>query len=185
MPAVAARTLTFTPEEYFAWEETQVERHEYHFGEVFPMSGGTYAHARVSMALGAALVSALRGTDCAVLSEAMRVEVLEDRQYVYPDVTVVCGQPVFWGNAETTLRNPTIVCEVLSPGTADYDRGEKFALYRAVPSIQAVLYVDPDRRWVQLSRRTETTWTRDEPLTDGSIEIGALGVTLRLDEIYG
>lgn len=184
MPAVAPRTLTFTPEEYFAWEEDQEERHEYHFGEVFLMPRGTFAHARTIASLTVALGVALRDTDCTVLSEAMRVEVLKDAQYVYPDVTVVCGEPAFYSDTETTLLNPTVVCEVLLPRTADYDRGEKFATYRSVPSIEAVLFVDPDRRWVQLTRRTEATWVRDRPVEEGAVEIGALGATLGLDDLY-
>ena len=185
MPAVAARTLTFTPEEYFAWEAEQDVRHEYHFGEVYPMPGGTFAHAQAVMALGATLFNGLRGTDCVVLSEAMRVEVLKGAQYVYPDVTVVCGEPAFYDDGETTLLNPAVVCEVLSRRTADYDRGEKFALYRAVPSIQAVVFVDPERRSVQLARRTATSWARDEPVEHGPVEIGALGVTLAVGDLFG
>ena len=184
MPAVAPRTLTFTPEDYFAWEDTQEERHEYHFGEVFPMPGGTFAHARMAASLTGALLVALRDTDCTVLSEAMRVEVLKDAQYVYPDVTVVCGEPAFYSDTETTLLNPTVVCEVLSSRTAAYDQGEKFAYYRNVPSIQAVLFVEPGRRWAQLARRTGTTWVRDEPVEEGAVEVGALGVTLALDDLY-
>ena len=77
MPIAAARTLTFTPEDYFEWETTQEVRHEYHFGEVFPMPGGTLAHATLIANLTIALGVALRGSGCRVLSEAMRVQVLE------------------------------------------------------------------------------------------------------------
>ena len=184
MPAVAAQTLDLTPEAYFAWEEQQLERHEYHYGEVFAMSGGSFAHARLTANLLIALGSALRDTDCAVLSEAMRVEVLRDAQYVYPDVTVVCGTPALRGERQTTLLNPTVVCEVLSPATADYDRGEKLALYRGVASVQAVLYADPDRRWVQLARRTGDTWVRDAAVADGTVRLDAIGVALDADDLY-
>ena len=185
MPAVAARTLTFAPDEYVAWEAGQLERHEYHFGEVFPMPGGTFEHARLIMALGAALVSALRGSDCLVLSEAMRVEVLPDLQFVYPDVTVVCGEPALRDATETTLQNPTVLCEVLSPTTARYDRGEKFALYRGVPSVQAVVYVDPDARTVEVRQRTAAGWAVAPPVREGTVEIGALGVALAIEALFG
>ncbi|WP_420456915.1 Uma2 family endonuclease [Rubrivirga sp.] len=184
MPATAARTLTFTPEEYFEWETTQEVRHEYHFGEVFPTPGGTFAHATVSLNLGSALLVALRGSNCRPVSNDMRVEVLAGGQYVYPDVTVYCGEPAFVNDRKMTLVNPAVVCEVLSPDTRAYDLGEKLALYRGVPSIQTVLYADPDRRWAQLARRTETTWVRDEPVTEGPVEIGALGVALDLADLY-
>lgn len=184
MPVATARTLTFTPEEYFAWEETQEVRHEYHFGEVFPMPGGTYAHALLIMNLGAALVAALRGSDCRPVSSDMRVEVLSGGQYVYPDVSVHCGPPHFLTDRRTTLINPAVVCEVLSPETKAYDLGEKLALYRGVPSIRALLYVDLDRPWAQIARRTETTWVRDEPVTEGAVMLGALGVWLALADLY-
>lgn len=185
MPAVAARTLTFTPEAYFAWEAKQTERHEYHFGEVYAMPGGTLEHARLIMALGIALGNALRDSDCLVLSEAMRVEVLPDLQFVYPDVTVVCGEPLLRDASETTLQNPTVVCEVLSPTTARYDRGEKFALYRGVPSVQAVVYVDPDARTVELRQRTATGWSVEAPVGEGTVEIASLGVSLAVDALFG
>lgn len=185
MPSVAARTLTFTPDGYEAWERDQLERHEYHFGEVFPMPGGTLEHARLIMSLGAALVVALRDSNCLVLSEAMRVEVLPDLQFVYPDVTVVCGEPALRNATETTLQNPTVVCEVLSPTTARYDRGEKFALYRGVPSVQAVLYVNPDARTVEVRQRTAAGWSVAPPVGEGTVEIGALGVALSVDALFG
>lgn len=184
MPAVAARTLTFTPEAYVAWEAGQTERHEYHFGEVFPMPGGTLEHARLIVALTVALDLALRDLDCLVLSEAMRVEVLPDLQFVYPDVTVVCGEPLLRDATETTLQNPTVVGEVLSPTTARYDRGEKFALYRGVPSVQAVVYVDPDARTVELRQRTPTGWAIETPVTEGTVEIAVLGVSFAVGALF-
>ena len=184
MPAAAARPLTLSPEDYFAWEQTQEARHEYHFGEVFPTPGGTLEHATLIMNLGVALAVALRDSDCRVLSEAMRVEVLRGAQYVYPDVTVLCGPPEFATDRPTTLTNPTVVCEVLSPETAAYDRGEKLALYRGVASVETVLYADPDRRWVQQVRKAGSTWVRDEPVTDAPVRVDALGVTLSLADLY-
>lgn len=185
MPAVAARTLTFTPDAYEAWEEDQLERHEYHFGEVYAMSGGTFTHARLVAALTIELGNALRGTDCLALSEAMRIEVLRDLQFVYPDVTVVCGEPAFRTRTQTTLQNPTVVCEVLSPATVRYDRGEKFALYRGVPSVQAVVYVDPDARTVELRQRTAVGWSVPAPVAEGTVEIDALGVSLAVEALFG
>ena len=132
MPATAARTLTLTPEEYFAWEPTQTVRHEYHFGEVFPMPGGTFEHATVIANLTVALGVALRGHRCRLVSNEMRVQVLENGQYVYPDATVYCGPPAFVNERRTTLTNPTVVFEVLSDETRSYDLDGKFALYRGV-----------------------------------------------------
>ena len=184
MPATAARTLTLTPEEYFAWEPTQEVRHEYHFGEVYPMPGGTYPHAVVIANLNAALVVALRGGRCRAVSNEMRVQVLENGQYVYPDATVHCGAPAFVNERQTTLTNPAVVFEVLSDETRGYDLDGKFALYRGVPSVRAVVFVEPERRWVQVAHRGEAGWRREEPVTGGAVELGALDVALELDDLY-
>ena len=184
MPAVAARTLTLTPEEYFAWEETQTVRHEYHFGEVFPMPGGTFAHATLIANLTIALGVALRGSACRVVSEAMRLQVLASGQYVYADASVVCGAPEFATDRPTTLTNPVLVCEVLSDETRAYDLDAKFALYRGVPSVRAVLFAEPERRWIRLARRTETGWVLDEPVSEGAVTVEAIGATLALDDLY-
>ena len=184
MPTTAARTLTLTPEEYFAWEPTQTVRHEYHFGEVFPMPGGTFEHATVTTNLMAALAVALRGSECRPISNQMRVQVLENGQYVYPDATVHCGAPAFVNERRTTLTNPAVVFEVLSDETRSYDLDGKFALYRGVPSVRAVGFVEPERRWVQVAHRGEAGWRREEPVTGGAAEIDALGVALGLDDLY-
>ena len=182
MPATAARTLT--PEDYFAWEPTQEVRHEYHFGEVFPMPGGTFKRATVIANLMVALGVALRDHRCRLVSNEMRVQVLENGQYVYPDATVYCGAPAFVDERQTTLTNPAVVFEVLSDETRSYDLDGKFALYRGVPSVQAVGFVEPERRWAQVAYRGEAGWRREDPVTDGSVEIGALGVTLALGDLY-
>ena len=180
MPATA-RTLT--PEQYFAWEPTQAVRHEYHFGEVRPMPDVTFGHATATVHLLASLVGALRGTDCRALPGVLRVQVLRGHRYVYPDATVHCGAPAFVNERRTTLTNPAVVFEVLSDETRSYDLDGKFALYRGVPSVRAVGFVEPERRWVQVAHRDETGWRREAPVSEGAVEIGALGVTLALGDL--
>ena len=183
MPAVAARTLVLTPDEYLAWEPTQDVRHEYHHGEVYPMPGGTSAHAELIAQLIIALGIAIRGTDCTVRSEAMRVQLGADH-YVYPDLTVTCGEATFAGSGRTSLLNPTLVVEVLSPSTRSYDLGEKFELYRSVASVQEVLFVDSERRQADVGRRTGEGWTLGGPLAAGTLALPSVGVTLDLDALY-
>lgn len=183
MPVAAPRSLTMSPDEYVAWEATQLERHEYHYGEVFPMPGGSPEHAELIILVAVALHEAVRGTECTVRSEAMRVGVSEDR-YVYPDLTVTCGAIQTRRNDRTTLLNPTLVVEVLSPSTRSYDLGEKFELYREMPSVQEVLFVDSERRRAEVARRAESGWTLAEPATGGTIRLASVGATLDLDALY-
>lgn len=183
MPAVAPRTLTLTPEEYFAWEATQEVRHEYHDGEVFPMSGGSSAHAEIIVNVTVALVLALRDAECTVRSEAMRVQV-DQSHYVYPDLTVTRGRAQFRTGARTTLLNPTLAVEVLSPSTRSYDLGEKLALYRTVPSLEEVLFVDSERRQAETVRRTAEGWTFGGAVAEGEVRLESVGVVLDLGEVY-
>lgn len=183
MPAVAARTLVLTPDEYLAWEPTQEVRHEFHYGEVYPMPGGTSAHAELIAQLIIALGIAIRGTDCTVRSEAMRVQIGDDH-YVYPDLTVTCGEAAFARGGRTSLLNPALVVEVLSPSTRSYDLGEKFELYRSVDSVQEVLFVDSERRQADVGRRTAEGWILSGPLAAGTLALASVGVSLDLDALY-
>ncbi|MEM0963770.1 MAG: Uma2 family endonuclease [Bacteroidota bacterium] len=183
MPAVAPRTLTLTPDEYVEWEAEQLERHEYHFGEVYPMPGGTAAHAQLISALNAFLFVALRGTGYVVLSGAMRVQATPD-QFVYPDLSVTRGPGTFRSDRKTSLLDPVLVAEVLSPTTRVYDRGEKLDLYRSMPSVEEVLFVDSEKRWVEIGRRTDDGWAFVGPLDKGTIALSSVGADLDVDDLY-
>lgn len=183
MPVAAARTVLLTPDEYVAWEERQDIRHEYAFGEVFPMPGGTFAHFLIISNLAFALRVALAGRAAFVLADGMRLQIHGDR-YVYPDVSVILGEPAFRDDRRTTLTNPTLVAEVLSRSTAAYDRGEKLALYGSVASIQEVVLVDAEARRVEVARRTEGGWDVGAAATDGEVRLESLGVAVALTDVY-
>lgn len=96
-------------EGYLAWEREQHEKHEYLHGQIFAMAGGSARHNALCANVIAALIGQLRGK-CTVLASDQRVRT-QKRQYVYPDVSVVCGEMAIEGDV---LTNPTIVVEVLS-----------------------------------------------------------------------
>ena len=145
----------FTPEEYLAWEVQQLDKHEYIGGEVFAMAGGEDRHATVSGNFYMALREHLRGTPCRVYMADVRVQTNE--AFFYPDVFVTCSKP----DAQDRLRKrePSLIVEVLSPSTAAYDAGAKFAHYRSIASLQEYLLVDIERRSADLFRKTtEGQW---------------------------
>ncbi len=115
MPAAPAARLTLSPEAYLEWEEGQDEKHEYYRGEVFPvnrgeisaMAGGTETRARIITNLVIVLGNALRGSDCTVYTEALRVHVEAHDLYTYPDLSVVCGEAAFADERRTSLLNPS------------------------------------------------------------------------------
>lgn len=123
-----------TPAEFLAWERVQDRRHEFLQGEVFAMAGGSPRHAalaaRVARALGAAL-----GRECEVFSADLRLGFADQARYVYADATVVCGPVRLQEGTKDVVENPTIVVEVLSPSTEQYDRGLKWDGYRRIPSL--------------------------------------------------
>jgi Uma2 family endonuclease len=145
----------FTPEEFLAWEVLQPDKHEYVGGEVFAMAGGEDRHATVALNIAMALRGHLRGTPCRVYMADVRVQTAE--AFFYPDVFVTCSS----ADAQDRLRKqePSLIVEVLSPSTAAYDAGGKFAHYRGIASLQEYLLVDIERRSADLFRKTsEGLW---------------------------
>ena len=186
MPVAAARKVLLSPEEYFDWEERQDVRHEYAYGEVFPMPGGTFEHFQLIGNWIVALRDAIAasGVDAVALPDGMRVQI-HDRRYVYPDVSVVVGAPAFReGSGRRVLLNPSVVVEVLSESTAAYDRGEKFAHYREVRSLREIVWVDSERRAAEVAVRTGDVWTLPVPVTDGAVSLPSLGLAVDLDAVY-
>ena len=123
-----AEKRKYTTQEYLEMEEKAVERHEFHDGEILMMSGGTLRHSRIVMNTGATLHALLKGKPCFALDSNMRVRISDRWHYVYPDISVVCGTPIFDPDdpKKTTIINPRVVIEVLSESTESYDRGGKF-----------------------------------------------------------
>ncbi len=172
-----------TPDEYFAWEAEQVVKHEYYDGEVFSMAGGSDRHAGITVNVTIAFTLGLRPRGCEPYSGDMREQMLASSRYVYPDFSTVCGEPEFVDDRRVTLLNPTVVVEVLSPSTADFDRGTKALWYRALPSLQALVLVAQDASTVIVYRREAAHWiTEDVTCLDATIEI--LGERLALSDLY-
>lgn len=136
--------------EFLSWEDQQVERHEFHRGEIFAMVGARRVHNAVCGNVFAALKQQLRGKPCRAFIESMKVQIGSDT-IVYPDVFVTCDPADL--QTEHLFSAPTVVVEVLSPTTQAYDRGSKFTLYRSLPSLKEYVLIDPDTREIQLFRR--------------------------------
>ncbi|GAB5537174.1 MAG: Uma2 family endonuclease [Rubricoccaceae bacterium] len=172
-----------TPRAYFAWEVDQLEKHEYYDGEVFAMAGGTERHAAITANTTFSLIQSLRPRGCRVFSSGLRVQLTESRRYVYPDVSAVCEEPRFLDDDGLTLLNPTLVVEVLSESTMDFDRGTKAMWYRAIPSLQMLLVVSQDQPAATVYTRTDGRWlTEDHTGLDAQLDV--LGTSLELADLY-
>ena len=174
----------YTPEEYLALEEVATEKSEYVHGGMRLMSGGTIDHAAIPVSLGAELRTALRGRNCMVMSSDMKVYAAG--QMYYPDVSVACGPREYYGNNRTVITNPILVAEVLSPGTENKDRGEKFHNYLAVESLRVYLLVSQDAPRIEAFSRLEGDgWSYTQAAgLESTLELPALSIALRLADIY-
>lgn len=171
--------------EYLAVEEMSAVKHEFLDGNIFAMAGGSPLHAALSMSMGAALLSALQGRPCRVFSSDLRIRVSSTGLATYPDVTVVCTALRYDPDSSDTVVNPTVVVEVLSDSTMDYDLGEKFEHYRQIPSLKAVAYLWQKERRVEIRQRgADDDWTARIGRAGQVVRVDALGFSLAVDEIY-
>ena len=159
MATLAAQTR-LTPEEYIAFErkalpDGEIVRYEYINGELIAMSGASRAHNLITGNIFGELRTQLRSSGCETYASDMRVSTPTTTSYFYPDVVVVCEEPRFEDNVFDILLNPIILVEVLSPSTEVYDRREKFAHYRQLPSLQEYVLVAQDKVLVEHYRRQE------------------------------
>lgn len=175
-----------TPQEYLARERRAETKSEYLRGEVFAMSGASREHNLIAGNVNRALGEQLRDRQCEVYPGDMRVKVSPTGLYTYPDVTIACGEPEFEDAEVDTLLNPKVLVEVLSPSTADYDRGGKFTHYRRLPSLREYVLISQDRPLVEhYVRQAQDEWllTEQSSLQD-TLLLPSIECRLPLSEIY-
>jgi Uma2 family endonuclease len=143
-PVAAYGKTILSIEEYLGWEMESDDKHEYYQGEVFAMSGGKVPHNRISVNLTVSLGQRLRGKPCKPFNSDQRVHIPRNSLFTYPDLSIVCGEPVTLNNDQFNILNPSILIEVLSSSTKSYDRGEKFKLYRSIPTLKEYVLVDSE-----------------------------------------
>jgi Uma2 family endonuclease len=150
------------------------------------MSGASRQHNLISLNIGAELRAQLRDRPCEVYTSDMRVKVSLSGLYTYPDVVVVCEEPAFEDTVGDTLLNPTLLVEVLSKSTADYDRGSKFEHYRTLASLQEYLLVAQEKSHVvHYVRQSDLAWLLEETHDSAAtIRLPSIGCDLALAEVY-
>ena len=187
MSALPEPQQFYSLNDYFALETTDDQRHEYYHGEIFAMSGGSVNHNRISVSVATSFAGALAGKPCEVFVADLRLLVKSRQLYTYPDVMVVCGKLEYAQNRTDLITNPTVIVEVLSPSTENYDRGKKFNFfYRTVETLRDYVLIDQDRILVEHLRRSdERTWllTVLEELSE-TLVLESIGVSIPVGEIY-
>jgi Uma2 family endonuclease len=146
----------------------------------------TLSHARLQRNLLGELFNRLRGSGCEAFSSDLKVRIPRGGNYFYPDIFVVCGEPLLADDRKDIVLNPRVIFEVLSPSTELYDRGLKFQQYRTIESLQDYVLVDQNTMRIEhFTRQTDNTWTlRDVQQQDEELKIDSIGVSIPLGRVY-
>jgi Uma2 family endonuclease len=175
-----------TVEEYLEAEEACEERFEFLDREMVAVGYGGLRHSLIVTNVAAAIHAATRGSSCLTFGPNIRVCIDDQRLVAYPDVTVICGPPEYLDAGRRILKHPTVVVEVLSPSTRNFDLGEKAKLYRRLPSLREFLIVEQERVFVEHYRRLEDgSWqivvhAEANPV----IRLDSLGAEVVVAELY-
>jgi Uma2 family endonuclease len=185
-PAVAYSKQKISIEEYLEMENTSIEKHEYYRGEIFAMSGAKMPHNRISSNLMITLGQKLKGKKCQPYGSDARIHIESNTLFTYPDISIICGEVVTLNNDDYNVLNPAVIIEILSPSTKNYDRGEKFKLYRDITTLKEYILVDSESIHIEVFRLNETRhWELEEynTITD-HLSIKAIDETVSISEIY-
>jgi Uma2 family endonuclease len=173
------------PEEYLAQEEKSRDKHEYRDGEIVALAGASLDHNRITRNLASTLVQVLKGKPCEVFSNDVRLYVEKSRLYTYPDVIVVCGKIEVDPRQKDTVMNPSVIFEIWSDSTRDYDRGEKFAMYRKIPSLQEYVMIDQGRPYIEHYRRDGHFWVLETiEGIKGNLNLRSIDVEILIETVY-
>ncbi|MBX3257076.1 MAG: Uma2 family endonuclease [Chitinophagaceae bacterium] len=162
-PAVAYGKQKFTIEEYLAMEEAATEKHEYYKGEIFEMPGRKVPHNIISRNLFGEIGIKLKGKKCQLFGSNMRLHIEANKFFTYADISIICGEPETLNDDNWNVLNPVVIIEILSPSTKNYDRGEKFKLYRDIPTLKEYILVDSESLHIEIFRLNESNhWELEE-----------------------
>jgi Uma2 family endonuclease len=173
----------FTPEEYFAWEEKQLEKYEYIDGEVYAMSGGSVNHGRIAIKLTTIFDTHLNNSGCITGNSDIKVNIVATTNYTYPDASVTCDDR----DKTTTqyITYPCLIVEVLSDSTESYDRGGKFRLYRSNPILQDYLLVSSARIEMDLYHKNDNgDWVIINYQAGDTVELKSINLSFLIEQVY-
>lgn len=175
----------FTVEEYLAFEREAFEKHEYIDGEIVAMAGASREHNLIGLNIATEIRFKLKGKNCEVYANDMRVR-LKPNRYGYPDVVVVCGKPAFADEEFDILLNPTILVEVLSHSTRFKDKTEKLEDFRKLDSLKECLLIEQEKMFIEhYVKQTPNQWLlRIYENADEVINLESIGCEISLADIY-
>ena len=172
--------------DYQERERKSATKLEWLDGVVYDMAGGSPEHAGLAAATAIALGAQLRGKPCRVFGSDLKIRVLATGLATYPDLSIVCGRLETDPADENAATNPKVLVEVLSDSTEAYDRGEKFAHYRRIPSLREYVLVSQHEPHIEVFRKnTAGKWELSEEGRAGdTVPLASIECVLSVDEIF-
>ena len=185
-PVVAYGKNKFTVEEYLKLEKAATEKHEYYQGEIFAMSGAKPRHNIIAKNLIRDIATALRGKPCQPYGSDMRINIPENTLFTYPDISIICGDVIPSEDDENTATQPTVIIEILSSTTREYDRRGKFKLYRDIPALKEYILIDSESINIEAFRINDSNhWELEEyKAIQGQLSIPSVQVSVSIADIY-
>ncbi|MFN5303830.1 MAG: Uma2 family endonuclease [Pseudanabaena sp.] len=183
MIAIKENFPQITPEEYFAWEEKQLEKHELINGQVYAMSGGSVNHSRIAIRFATMLDTHLDASSCITGNSDLRINIVGTNNYIYPDVSVTYDDR----DKTTTqyITYPSLIVEVLSPSTESYDRSGKFRLYRKNPNLQDYLLVSSTSIEMDLYHKNDAgEWLIINYQEGDTVELKSINLSFPIEQVY-
>lgn len=185
-PEAAYQKAFYTVAEYLEMEKVSDTKHEFFRGEIFAMAGASVRHVIITTNLLTQIALKLKGKPCQPYGSDLRIHIPENSLYTYPDISIICGDPIASADDADTIISPVALIEILSPSTKDYDRGGKFKLYRDIPSLKEYILVDSEAINIEVFRlNAGGHWELEEYKTKSSaLEINTVSLSIPLPEIY-
>ncbi|WP_293313473.1 Uma2 family endonuclease [Pedobacter sp. UBA5917] len=185
-PAVAYQKRRYTVEEYLEMEKESTEKHEYFQGDIFAMSGAGFKHNILFSNIFLAVGNKLKGKSCNIFGSDMRMNIPENTLFTYPDISIYCDDVKHIDIDEETFILPTVIIEILSPSTKNYDRGKKFNLYKDIPSLKEYIMIDSESVSVEAYYiNEEKEWIlNDYKEISDTFTLVSMGFDVALADIY-
>lgn len=184
---LAQRKIEYTPEAYLEFERAAETRHEYIDGYIYAMAGESLSHSRICLNIAAEMRRVLKGSRCEALSPNMKVRAETKGLFAYPNLSIVCGEPVFHDDQKDVLLNPQVIIEVLSPSTQRYDQTKKFFRYRKeIPSLTDYILIYQDVAFIEHhEKHSDGRWVHNvfDGLQD-TLRIPSIECEISMAEIY-
>lgn len=177
---------TMNPREFLEWERNSDLKHEYAAGLIVAMAGASPEHNLILSNLIASASSFLKRKACNIYPSDLRIYVPARESYFYPDASIICGALEMADNIKDTVTNPSVIFEILSPSTEDYDLGRKFFFYMQIETLKEYITIDSTRIQVRIGRKqSNDAWKFEEyNNVEEQLRIDTVDLSFSLRDMY-